>query len=162
MHLTAVLYATILIMVANGAPIVAKRALGRRLARPLDNGTRFIDGRPLFGRSKTLRGLLSALALTTACAPLLGFPWQVGALVAAAAMAGDLLSSFVKRRLGLPESSRAPGLDQIPESLFPLLASRRLLDLSAIDILLGVAIFFVGEVFLSKVFYRLGLRERPY
>jgi len=148
--------------VANGAPIVAKRALRRRLARPLDNGTRFIDGRPLFGRSKTLRGLLSALALTTACAPLLGFPWQVGALVAAAAMAGDLLSSFVKRRLGLPESSRAPGLDQIPESLFPLLASRRLLDLSAIDILLGVAIFFVGEVFLSKVFYRLGLRERPY
>jgi CDP-2,3-bis-(O-geranylgeranyl)-sn-glycerol synthase len=162
MHLTEVLYATVLIMVANGAPIVAKRAFGRRLARPLDNGTRFIDGRPLFGRSKTLRGLLSALALTTACAPLLGFPWQVGALVAAAAMAGDLLSSFVKRRLGLPGSSRAPGLDQIPESLFPLLASRRLLDLSAIDILLGVAIFFVGEVFLSKVFYRLGLRERPY
>lgn len=162
MHLTAVLYATVLIMVANGAPIVAKRAFGRRLARPLDNGTRFIDGRPLFGRSKTLRGLLSALALTTACAPLLGFPWQVGALVAAAAMAGDLLSSFVKRRLGLPESSRAPVLDQIPESLFPLLASRRLLDLAAIDILLGVAIFFVGEVFLSKVFYRLGLRERPY
>lgn len=162
MHLTAVLYATVLIMVANGAPIVAKRALGRRLARPLDNGTRFIDGRPLFGHSKTLRGLLSALALTTACAPLLGFPWQLGALVAAAAMAGDLLSSFVKRRLGLPESSRAPGLDQIPESLFPLLASRRLLDLAAIDILLGVAIFFVGEIFLSKIFYRLGLRERPY
>ena len=38
--------------------------------------------------------------------------------------AGDLFSSFVKRRLDLASSSMAIGLDHIPESFFPLLASR--------------------------------------
>ena len=39
----------------------------------------------------------------------------IGLLVAATAMAGDLLSSFLKRRLALAPSSQAIGLDQIPE-----------------------------------------------
>ena len=34
-------------------------------------------------------------------------------------MAGDLFSSFVKRRLRLASSSMAIGLDHIPESSFP-------------------------------------------
>ena len=83
-------------------------------------------------------------------------------LVAAAAMAGDLLSSFLKRRLGLAASSKATGLDQIPESLFPLLACHSVLSLTAIDIVAGCAIFFVGEVLLSHLFFRLRLRDRPY
>jgi hypothetical protein len=39
---------------------------------------------------------------------------------------GAPLSSFIKRRLALVPSSQAIGLDQIPESLFPLLACRQL------------------------------------
>src|SRR6478736_778738 len=54
------------------------------------------------------------------------------------AMAGDLFSSFVKRRLHLASSSMAIGLDHIPESLFPLLASRWLLPLNILDIVAGV------------------------
>jgi CDP-2,3-bis-(O-geranylgeranyl)-sn-glycerol synthase len=57
---------------------------------------------------------------TSACAPIIGLEWNIGAVVGSAAMAGDLFSSFVKRRVHLPASSRATGLDQIPESLFPL------------------------------------------
>ena len=63
-------------------------------------------------------------------------------------MAGDLFSSFVKRRLHLPSSSMAIGLDHIPESLFPLLASRWLLPLNILDIVLGVTIFVVGALIL--------------
>jgi CDP-archaeol synthase len=77
-------------------------------------------------------------------------------------MAGDLLSSFVKRRLHLPPSSRASGLDQVPEALFPLLACRNLLSLAAADIAVRVVMFFVGEVVLSRLLYALNLRERPY
>jgi CDP-2,3-bis-(O-geranylgeranyl)-sn-glycerol synthase len=77
-------------------------------------------------------------------------------------MAGDLLSSFLKRRLGLPPSSKASGFDQIPESLFPLLACQLPLSLTAVDILTGTAIFFVGEVLLSRVLFRLHVRDRPY
>jgi CDP-2,3-bis-(O-geranylgeranyl)-sn-glycerol synthase len=77
-------------------------------------------------------------------------------------MAGDLVSSFVKRRLDLAPSSRATGLDQIPESLFPLLACRAALALSVLDIAIGVATFFVGEVVLSLLLYKAHIRDRPY
>jgi hypothetical protein len=77
-------------------------------------------------------------------------------------MAGDLLSSFIKRRLDRPPSSRATGLDQIPESLIPLLACRTALSLTVWDIIVTAALFFAGEVALSRLFYRLRLRDRPY
>ena len=152
----------ILLAVANGAPVVAARLCGGKLAWPIDGGVRFIDGRPLFGPSKTIRGLVVSLVATTIAAPLLGLDLYIGALIAAAAMAGDLFSSFCKRRLGLAPSSRATGLDQIPESLFPLLACRSPLSLSALDIALGCVIFFVGEIILSVLFFRFRLRDRPY
>jgi hypothetical protein len=77
-------------------------------------------------------------------------------------MAGDALSSFIKRRLDLPSSSRATGLDQIPESLVPLLACRPMLPLTPWDIAASVAIFLVGEIVLSRALYRVHLRDRPY
>jgi CDP-2,3-bis-(O-geranylgeranyl)-sn-glycerol synthase len=95
-------------------------------------------------------------------APLIGLQFKIGLLVAATTMAGDLLSSFLKRRFGLASSSRATGLDQIPEALFPLLACRSVLSLTLVDIAAGCAIFFVGEILLSRVFFRLRLRDRPY
>ena len=36
----------ILLAVANGTPVIAKRILGDRLARPLDGGALFFDGKP--------------------------------------------------------------------------------------------------------------------
>jgi CDP-2,3-bis-(O-geranylgeranyl)-sn-glycerol synthase len=88
--------------------------------------------------------------------------WKTGALVASMAMAGDLLSSFLKRRLNLPAGGRATGLDQVLESLFPLLACRSALMLTALDIVAGVALFFVGELLLSRLFYHFHLRDHPY
>jgi CDP-2,3-bis-(O-geranylgeranyl)-sn-glycerol synthase len=152
----------ILLTLANGTPVVANKIFGRRFAWPLDAGIKFFDGRPLLGASKTIRGIVLSLLVSAAGAPLMGLDARIGVIVAATAMAGDLLSSFVKRRLDLPPSSRATGLDQIPESLLPVLACREALSLSATDIAAGVAIFFVGEVFLSRLFYRLRLRDRPY
>ena len=77
-------------------------------------------------------------------------------------MAGDLFSSFCKRRFGLPSSSRASGLDQIPESLLPLLACRNLLALTITDIAVCVVMFVVGEIVLSRLLYAVHLRDRPY
>jgi CDP-2,3-bis-(O-geranylgeranyl)-sn-glycerol synthase len=87
---------------------------------------------------------------------------SVGAIAAAAAMAGDLFSSFLKRRLNFPPSSQAIGLDQVPESLFPMLACRDALSLTSTDIVLGVAIFLAGELILSRLLHRLRLRDTPY
>ena len=147
---------------ANGAPVLVQRVLGARWAWPIDGGLRFIDGRPLFGRSKTARGVALSVLATTIAAPLLNLPIELGALVGMLAMAGDLISSFIKRRLGLAPSRQAIGLDQIPESLLPMLGCRSLLPLDFDEIALGTVIFLLGELALSRLFYRLKLRERPY
>ena len=118
MQLLHILQLLVLMTLANGTPIVAKKIFGPRFSFPLDAGTIFFDGRPLFGPSKTIRGILISVLITTASAPLIGLDLTIGAIVAGAAMAGDLFSSFVKRRLNFPPSSQALGLDQVPESLF--------------------------------------------
>jgi len=162
MHPDLILKLLVLMAVANSTPIFAKKLLGDRFAWPVDGGLRFFDGRPLFGRSKTLRGVVLALIATTVAAMPLGYPAAVGLVVAAGAMAGDLLSSFIKRRLALPSSARATGLDQVPESLLPMLLCVPALGPSVADIVIGVTLFFVGEVVLSRLLYRWGWRDHPH
>lgn len=162
MQIALVLKLLVLLTLANGVPVVAKRLLGDRLAWPLDGGVRFIDGRPLFGVSKTIRGLVLAVVATSLAAPLLGLAVSAGFLVGLGAMAGDLLSSFVKRRLGFKPSSRATGLDQIPESLVPALLCWRDLSLTATDVVAVVGVFLVGEIVLSRLLFRMRIRDRPY
>lgn len=156
------LQSILLLTLANGAPVVAKKLLRGRLAFPLDAGARFIDGQPLLGPSKTIRGVVCSVVATAVVAPLLGLSLATGGLVAALAMIGDLLSSFVKRRLKFPSSSQAIGLDQVPESLLPLLVCKETLSLTSIDVVMGVAIFAVGELILSRWLYDLSLRDEPY
>ena len=162
MQLLHILQLLVLMTLANGTPIVAKKIFDSHFSFPLDAGTIFFDGRPLFGPSKTIRGILISVLITTASAPLIGLDLTIGAIVAGAAMAGDLFSSFVKRRLNFPPSSRALGLDQVPESLFPMLACRDALSLTIADIALGVGIFFIGALILSRFLFRAHLRDEPY
>ena len=152
----------LLLMAANGAPILARKLLGSRFNRPIDSQRRLADGQPLFGPSKTWRGLFTALLTTPVVAALVSLsPW-IGLLTAAFAMAGDLLSSFVKRRMRIPPSDMALGLDQIPESLLPLLVVGPLLGVGASTILLLTLLFLVLELALSQVLYRFNIRRRPY
>ena len=84
-----------LLMAANGAPILVNKGLGERLAWPIDGGARFIDRRPLFGSSKTWRGLISAIPATGVAAIGVGLPFELGLCIGATAMLGDLFSSFI-------------------------------------------------------------------
>jgi hypothetical protein len=147
---------------ANGSPVAAKKLFGNRFSTPLDGNARFPDGRVIFGPSKTVRGIVVAIVATGICAPLIGLPLETGLLVGAFAMIGDLSASFIKRRLDLAPSSKAVGLDQIPESLLPLIASSYALPLTAFDITVCTALFFAGELMFSPLLYRLGLRDRPF
>ena len=162
MHPFLLLELLVLVAVANAAPVLAKKVLGGTFAWPLDGGAMLGDGRPLFGASKTVRGLVVSFLATILVALVMGLGWKLGAVMAGAAMAGDLLSSFIKRRLGLAPSSKAIGLDQIPESLLPLLAARWFVPVSLLDIAAGTAIFLVGGLILSRLLYKLSLRDEPY
>jgi len=162
MQILSILQMLVLLALANGAPVLAKKISGNRFNLALDGGLAFVDGRPVFGKSKTIRGIVVAILAATAGAPLIGLSLATGAMVGAAAMAGDLFSSFLKRRFNFPPSSQALGLDQIPESLLPMLACREALSLTALDIALGVAIFLAVELALSRLLFKAHLRDEPY
>lgn len=152
----------LLILMANGAPVLSARLCGNRGGRPLDGGWILADGHRLLGDSKTWRGVLAAVLATGLGALLLNWPVGVGMIMGLAAMLGDVLSSFIKRRLGLDSSSRAVGLDQIPEALLPLLAVAETFVLDGRTIAMIVVGFAVLELTLSPLFYWLGIRKRPY
>lgn len=152
----------LLIIVANGAPLLGSAIFRHRFDLPVDGGLQLADGRRLIGSHTTLRGILLALLATAGIAPLLGLPWPHGLLIGGMAMLGDILSSFVKRRLDLAPGDRATGLDQLPESLLPLWAVAGFYGLSWLEILLGGLLFMLFDMAASRLLHPLGLRERPH
>ncbi len=158
----AVLQLLLLLIIANGTPILTRLAFRKHGGKPVDGGMNLRDGQPLFGASKTWRGLIAAILLTPAAALIIGLDLISGLLIALMAMAGDLFSSFLKRRLGMKPSSQALGLDQIPESILPALVIAPRLQLSASEILIIVLLFFFIELGLSQLLFRIGIRKRPY
>lgn len=158
----ASLHLLILVIAANSTPVLLARILGDRFNQPIDRDIMFIDGRPLLGSSKTWRGFVGAVIVCALLAPLLDYSVMIGASCGALAMFGDLLSSFSKRRLGMQSSSKAPFIDQVPESLLPALVLKSTLALSWLDIALLTIAFTVLEVVFSVVLFRLGIRKHPY
>ena len=136
--------------------------MGSRLNLPVDLGCRLPDGQPLFGRAKTWRGVAAAVVATAVAAVLLGYSLETGALVAFYAVCGDIFSSFIKRRLGMPPHSMAPLLDQVPESLFPAIMLKEQFGLNVESIIILVFAFIIAELLLSFIFYKLGIRKKPY
>lgn len=110
-----------LLVAANSAPVVAAWLAGRRGAWPLDGGLLLRDGQRLLGPHKTWRGLAAAVLAGGGAAAALGLSAWHGALAGAGAIAGDALSSFVKRRRRLGAGTWSPLLDQLPEAVLPLL-----------------------------------------
>lgn len=162
MHWSQIAQIVILLTIANGAPVIAHKLLGNIWVRPLDGGKIWRDGKPLLGRSKTVRGVICSVLATMIVAPVIGVNWKIGLGAGAMAMAGDLFSSFVKRRLGLHASERLTGLDQVPESLLPAILCAYELELKWFDVVIITGIFFFGEIALSRFLYALHIRTRPY
>ena len=152
----------LLIIIANGAPILIQALLNDTFNNAVDFGHKFLDKRRIFGASKTWRGIIAACIATTIAAWLLEHTLTTGLLVAIYAISGDLTSSFIKRRLGKPVSSMAPLLDQVPESLFPALMMMQTFKLDTFAIIQLVLAFIIIELLLSHVLYKWGIRKQPY
>lgn len=156
---------------ANGAPVIGVRLIGR--STPLDRGARAWDGRRILGDGKTLEGLLIGMAagslaglIIHSFAPELYRSWLEPLVLSAGAMAGDILGSFIKRRLGLERGRPAPGLDQLGFLALALLFSAlafgppRWLDVPTLILLAMVtAALHIGTNYFA---YALGLKAEPY
>ncbi len=152
----------LLLVACNGAPVVATRMCGARGEWPVDGGRMAKDGRRWLGASKTWRGLLASVSTGALLAWVMGWsPW-FGAGFAALCMVGDLLTSFVKRRIGMESGGRFMLMDQIPESLLPLWFAWFVGEFPAVLILQVVALFVLVCLVSSPILFRLGIRRRPH
>jgi len=155
--------ALLLILVANSAPIlIAQVPYIEKLSYPLDGKVKFLDGRRWLGDSKTWRGVIAATLATILCSVVIHSGWLLGLMVGVLAMLGDSISSFMKRRLAMAPSTMALGIDQVPESLLPLIYLQYRWSLDWYSVLLVVLLFAVLEIILSRISFRLHIRKRPY
>ncbi len=108
---------------ANAIPVI----LGGGTA--IDFGKKWFDGKPIFGSHKTIRGLVAGVVAGTltslaqeyvlhSVAPsdfVLPFQFSVlvGFIVSFGALLGDLVHSFVKRRVSIAEGAPLPVADQL-------------------------------------------------
>jgi CDP-2,3-bis-(O-geranylgeranyl)-sn-glycerol synthase len=107
---------------ANAAPVIFGGG------KPMDFGKTFFDGKPLLGAHKTWRGFFAGLVVGT----LVGvaqtiiyeqvlfeystqfqYPMILGFVLSLGALTGDIVESFVKRRLNRSPGSHLPVADQI-------------------------------------------------
>ncbi|RLI12913.1 CDP-2,3-bis-(O-geranylgeranyl)-sn-glycerol synthase [Candidatus Bathyarchaeota archaeon] len=151
---------------ANGAPVIFGGG------RSIDSGKLFIDGRPLFGSHKTIRGFIAGLVIGTfvgwlqeAIAPAIGFPKGsvlLGFMLSLGAMIGDLLGSFIKRRLKLNPGVPLPIVDQIDFTLMALLMATLV---KPPTLLMAIIIFVLTvpiHLTVNAMAYLLGLKKTPW
>lgn len=152
----------VMLVLANGTPVLAARLFGRRWSAPVDGGRRWRDGAPLLGKSKTWRGVVSGALACCLFAWITGMGALFGLVFGALGLVGDIISSFIKRRAGLASSARAVGLDQVPEALLPMILAWLWLGLDWFVVVAVVVLFTLVNILLSPVLYRLGIRRQPH
>ena len=152
MDIELILHLLLMLVIANGTPVVTGLLFRERMAWPLDGGRQFIDGRRLFGASKTLRGIVMAVVASALLAPVIGLTPADGALAGLLAMTGDLVSSFSKRRLGYQPGCASPLLDQLPESCLPLWVLGPATGASVADMAVAVVAFTVLDLLVSRLY----------
>lgn len=148
--------------VANGAPVIFGGG------KALDFG-RKIGGRRIFGSHKTIRGLVAGLLAGFIMAYIeslfsgYGYMLGVGILLTIGTMFGDLVGSFIKRRIGLEEGKRVILLDQYPFLFFAILFALPLGNLPSIyGLIFLVVLTGVLHTFTNFSAYRMKLKKVPW
>ncbi|MCW4049830.1 MAG: CDP-2,3-bis-(O-geranylgeranyl)-sn-glycerol synthase [Candidatus Bathyarchaeota archaeon] len=101
---------------ANASPVV----LGG--GPPLDGGSRWSDGRPLLGDHKTIKGTFYGILVGIIVGVLQG-NIVGGSMQAVGAIAGDIIVSFLKRRIDLVPGESFPVGDQLDFIVFAVILS---------------------------------------
>lgn len=160
-----VLKITLFIMWLNVLPPLFSLIFGERFSQRIDGDRLWFDDKPIFGSHKTIRGFLASVIGGMVVFPLMGVEWRVAAVAAFLAMSGDLLSSFIKRRLGIPSGTNVIGLDQIFEALFPAFFLARYLDLTILNILFILLVFiplaYLGSCIWNYLTYKKPQKDYP-
>ncbi len=138
--------------------------------RALDRGRVLWDGRRAFGSGKTVRGTAAGILVGTLYKVLenlaLSQPTSTGLLLAlllsAGAMGGDLVGSFIKRRIGIESGESAPLLDQLDFALGALFLATFVTPLTTQTIIILLLITPIGHLGVNITGFLLHRKEVPW
>lgn len=146
--------------IANMTPLIVAKILPKR--RPMDLGKYWIDGRRILGDNKSIEGFASGLLSGLLVGYFLNDVLR-GFLMGLGAMIGDVLGSFIKRRLGVSQGGSAPLLDQYLFVLIALLlchsAGYTMTSEQFMVILIATPILHVSS---NYVAYLLRIKRKPF
>lgn len=167
--------------IANALPVLGGGG------RPIDGGRVFRDGNRLLGDGKTVRGFLVGTisgtlvgVLQYLAAPVLKPLLQqfvlvtpemdhilfmqipVAFLMSVGALTGDIVGSFVKRRVGVRSGDPSPILDQIGFMIMALLFASPLLQPDSIYVIVLILMTLAIHWISNALGYLLGLKENPW
>ncbi|MCS7120079.1 MAG: CDP-2,3-bis-(O-geranylgeranyl)-sn-glycerol synthase [Nitrososphaerota archaeon] len=151
---------------ANAAPVIFGGG------HPIDCNKKFCDGKPIFGSHKTIRGFLSGIVIGVlvgwvqeSLTPIIGVHGGgviLGLALSFGALVGDLLGSFIKRRLGMEPGSHLPVSDQIDFVLVALLFGYLVKPISLTQTIIIIVLTGPIHVIVNFFAYLLRLKDTPW
>ena len=167
--------------IANATPVLGGGG------RPIDGGRYFRDGRRILGNGKTIRGfivgvffgtltgvgqflvapylrpiLAQFVTITPEMDYVLGISIPVAFLLSVGALTGDVVGSFIKRRVNVKSGDPSPFLDQIGFIVMALIFAFPLMMPSPIFVII-LTLTTLGIHWLSNALgYLLGLKKNPW
>jgi CDP-2,3-bis-(O-geranylgeranyl)-sn-glycerol synthase len=167
--------------IANSTPVVFGGG------RPIDGGKRFLDGRRILGKGKTVRGFVAGVfsgtltgLIQSVLAPqlepvmeqyvivtpememILFMTVPVAFALSIGAMIGDLTGSFVKRRVNIMSGGPAPVLDQVGFIVMALIVVSPLAHPGYTYVIVLVAITLLVHWLSNAVGYVMGYKQHPW
>ncbi len=158
--------------------------------KPVDLGKNHSDGRRIFGDGKTWRGLICGIT----CGILIGFgqilveaqldyeyfigfgpakiAYIIMILIPVGAMLGDLMGSFIKRRLNKPRGARLPILDQFDFLIgawvlvlifnWQWFFERYIYDVHILGLIFILVLTLILHRFTNIIGYKIGKKKEPW
>ncbi|MBI9091290.1 MAG: CDP-archaeol synthase [Desulfobacterium sp.] len=146
----------VLLLFINAIPAIMMPffSKARPFGMPMDFNLRFLDGRAWLGKHKTVGGFGFGILAGGTMGYCLGFPLALGFGSGFLAMAGDSVSSFIKRRFSFNEGTEVRILDQIFQGGFPLVLFHSTHDFPPHASGAMLIIFIVAGIFASRLHRR--------
>ncbi len=141
--------------IANATPVV----LGGGAA--LDGGRRWLDGKPLLGNHKTARGAVSGLAAGSIVGIIQMRP-LIGILLSVGAIGGDIIVSFIKRRIDLEPGAMFPVADQMGFIVFAVILASLVEPLTWERVVAILAATFPIHYLTNVIAWLLKLKSKPW
>lgn len=148
---------------------------------PVDFNKNFFDGRPILGAGKSWEGLLagSVIGIIIAFIQIIAFPYlpfgispvqlniipmslMLGFLFGFGAIAGDMVASFFKRRIGLRRGQSAPILDQDDFVVGALIFASLLIMIKIEWVIMLLVITPIFHLLANVIGYLIRVKKQPY